>query len=182
MNIEKDPIKSNPIEHLSNFSTGPFLSINRVVESGIRKSYLPDGIYVDPSLDRIRDLEEIYVDRSSQVVLSGGSAHKISFLNLYYRSHEGENSIPVASKFYSSNQSGALELLKMRKINSLGISTFLPLVFCKNQDCSYLFTKTNFSIVSLDRYNWGDLYDESSQNHNVSKDLLEEPFIIIFYI
>ena len=143
------------------------------MESGIHKSYLSDGIYIDPSLERIKDLDEVYIDRSSQVVLSGGSAHKISFLNLYYRSSEGENSVPVAAKSYYNSQNGALELLKMRKISTLGISTFLPLMFFKNQDCSYLFTKTNFSIVSLDRYNWGDLYDESSQNHNISKNMLE---------
>ncbi len=173
MNLEQDISKPSPIEDLLLFKSGEFSSINKVLESSVNKIYLPDGIYVDPSLDRIRDLEEIRVDRSSQVVLSGGSAHKVSFLNLYYRNHNGEYSIPVASKFYSQNQSGAKELLKMRKVSSLGISVFPPLMFLKYQDHAYLFTKTNFSVVSLDRYNWGDLYDESSNNHDTSKAMLE---------
>ncbi len=166
-------VNSEAPSFFESYSQGPFHKIDRLMKFDPKRN-IPEGIYLDNRFVKLKmsNLESLEIRQEDQPIMRGGSAHNISFFTLTCCSSQGEKTIPVAVKEYKNTRNGVEEIRKIRELQRMGISTFSPVMYLKTSKASYFFTKTNFNVTSLDRYNWEDLYNEGGVNYNISLDLL----------
>ncbi|MHB8362158.1 MAG: lipopolysaccharide kinase InaA family protein [Patescibacteria group bacterium] len=163
---------SDPNTDLSRFCRNRELRpLNQYSSSA--KISVPEGVYYSAEHMGIQEVTRINRDRGKQQVLAGNSAHHVDFLTMDYRSEKGKpvQRMGIAVKEYADYRGGLVEWRKMDHVEQEGITTFERVFFARIGSRGYLATRSDLNMVGLDRYNWADLYNQTS-NYEESKKLL----------
>ena len=101
--------------------------------------------------------------RGVQAIERGGSAHSIFFGEMKVRdSRPGSNFKPVgvAVKRFENPMRANNEWSNTLGVRSHGISVFVPQLVIFGPERSYTISKTDISVLAMDKLDWPDLYND----------------------